>query len=444
MAITKPATPLLLLLLGLGLVACGEVKTLDNEFKPSLSLFSERVQPVLDAQTCGRGPDEERGTAGCHTPEQGGLRLFHRPTPEQVVLNYREAVALIRVDDPAASPLLLAPLNGPLPKGAAAPTTPDAGSGPEDLGVADLGATDLGAGDAGAEIVDAAGPGDAGVADGGSGAGDAGGGGEPRGAGVVDHPEYAGRFTSPDDCCYCAILLWICSARPENATLEACQRCQALQGCDTCQPVVECTAGGAPEQSTQNATVFTEVTDILVSRCGSCHGLPPALQKADDVRAVVAGTAKPYLTPCAGGGLFLRYVDGNANDGLHSGALDAEQRGKLHVWIEELGAPTNSLCVAGGTGAAEEATLFQEVVTLLTTHCGGCHGVAPLLAKEEDIRALLPAGDPAYLTPCAPGSLLMKYVEGNEGDPLHANALTDEAGRATIRRWIEQAGAPMP
>jgi len=263
---------------------CGEVTTLDTSFTPSLGRFVGRVQPVLDAQTCGRKADEAKGLAGCHDPEQGGLELRHRPDEEQMILNYRAAVSFVDLHDPSRSPFLLAPLNGPLP--------PDGARG-----------------------------------------------GSP-GTLVVDHPDYAGRFTSTDDCCYCTILLWICGDDAEN---PGCAACQPRDGCGDCQPVTECQPGGAPQRRDEDAAVFQRVVDALVAGCGGCHASPdrpppPGLKDEAQVRAMV--DSGKYLTPCAAGGKLLRYVDGNNNDRLHSNLLDAEQRDNLHVWVEELGAPT--------------------------------------------------------------------------------------------------------
>ena len=285
------------------LLACGEVRTLDTEFRPSLSRFIREVQPALDAQGCGRGPDEERDLAGCHTPKQGGLELAHKPGEEQVILNYRNVVPFIDLKEPSASSLLQSPLNGPLPAGAQ--DEPDGGPAQEE-----------------AEPEEKA---DSGVAEHG-----------PRRGSTtheLDHPEYAGRFTSTLDCCYCTILVWICG----DLQTEECQACREHVPCDTCQPAIQCVAGGSG--SAGDAATFAEVTDILSRYCGGCHaGLPPRLKTEEDLRALAAGEGG-FLDPCQSGGLLLRYVDGNNNDRMHSGLMDAGERGQVHLWVEELGAP---------------------------------------------------------------------------------------------------------
>lgn len=286
--------PVAFLLSVLGL-ACGQVDSFDSEFHPSLQRFREEVQPAFDAQGCGRGPDEERGIAGCHTPRQGGLRLVHQPGADEVILNYRDVMPLVNLSDPAASLLLKAPLLGPLhnppPPGDAGGATPPAD------------------------------PADAGVPE--------------ETAGRVDHPDYAGRFTTEQDCCYCKVLLWICEGRdtPE------CVACRRVVPCDDCRPAIQCVAGGAPERPGDNQAAFKEVTEILLARCGGCHPAlaPPALASADDIRAL---GASDYLTPCESGGGLLRYADGNNNDPYHGTALGDDERGRLHVWVEELGAPS--------------------------------------------------------------------------------------------------------
>ncbi len=276
----RPATVAFLLPLALAL-GCGEVRTLDTEFTPSLTTFVREVQPALDAQGCGRGPDEEHGIAGCHTPEQGGLRLVHKPDSEAVLLNYRNSVPFVNLDDPAASPLLLAPLNGPLP--------------PEERDGESLDRSQR-----------------------------------------VDHPDYAGRFASVDGCCYCRILAWICQDDPR----PECVACRDRLPCNDCQAVTQCQPGGSGTVEEQEA--FEAVVGTLNSKCGSCHGFaaPPLAARAD-ILALVGpdGTGSAYLTPCQGGGSFLGYVDGNNNDPMHSSALNADERGALHVWVEELGAP---------------------------------------------------------------------------------------------------------
>jgi mono/diheme cytochrome c family protein len=252
---------------------------------------------------------------------------------------------------------------------------------------------------------------------------------------AVDHPDYAGRFTTSDDCCYCSILLWICSGGP--GTDPACAACEKYKGCDSCKPIIECAVGGAPEKAADNAAAFAEVTEIIAKGCGMCHGRPPALNTAEDMRTLVTGGE--YLEPCATGGKLLRYIDGNNNDGLH-GTLDAAQRGKIHVWVEELGAPTNSACVPGGTGDPSEAELFAQVVTALTGSCAGCHGVAPKLATEADVRALTAP----VLVGCDATSTLLTFVDGNNGDSTHNISPLLEEQRALVHRWVEQAGAAMP
>lgn len=367
---------LLLLATGSG---CGEVRTLETRFTPSLQAFTEQVQPVLDAQTCGRGPDEARGVAGCHTPKQGGLQLFHKPRSEdQVVANYRAAVAFIDLHDPTRSELLLAPLNGPLPPGA---------------------------------------------------------GDEGKGGGMlqVDHPDYAGRFTSTDDCCYCTILLWICGDTEGN---PGCDACRAREGCTDCQPLIECVAGGAPEKGAENAEVFRQVVDAVIAGCGGCHSgaVPPTLNTAAAIQELARDP--DHVKPCEAKGKFLTYLDGNNNDPFHANTVDAEQRGRAHVWVEELGAPT---CLAGGAGTPDEAAAFEEVAGFLVSSCNGCHGIPPALKTVEDVRAL--AGNAAYVTPCQEGGKLLLYADGV--DATHHGLLSDEQ-KAELHAWIEELGAAAP
>jgi len=290
-------------LLVLACVGCGQMDSMSSEFRPSLERFRTEVQPALDAQGCGRGPDEERGIAGCHTPRQGGLQLKHQPGEQEVILNYRDVMPFVDLASPAESLLLRAPLLGPLhnppPPSADARVAADAGAG--------------------------AGPADAGVA--------------PEGVHRVDHPDYAGRFTTEGDCCYCKVLLWICEDR-DTAECEACRR---VVPCDDCRPAISCVPGGSPERPGDNQAAFAEVSEVLQARCGGCHPAlaPPALASDDDVRALagVDGAGSEYLTPCESGGGLLRYVDGNNNDAYHGTALGDDERGRVHLWVEELGAP---------------------------------------------------------------------------------------------------------
>ncbi len=376
---------LLVAVLALG-VGCGEVTRLDTTFNPPLKKFEEQVQPALDAQGCGRGPDEEHGLPGCHTPKQGGLSLTHRPDEQQVVINYRNAVPFIDLAHPADSLLLLAPLNGPLPPGGDERTV------------------------------------------------------------QVDHPEYAGRFTSATDCCYCKILDWICAP---DSTDEACEACRDVLPCDDCKPAVECRPGGAPEEAAEGAALFQRVADAVTSHCGGCHSgsVPPTLATPEDLAALVtatSGSGEPYLTPCEAGGVFLRYVDGNNNDPVHAAAgLDAAQRGDIHLWIEEKGAPTSaSSCTPGGDGLDQDLQRFHRAADIITTSCAGCHPAMspPDLGSEDAIAAL--AHDPDYVTPCSGEGKLLHYVDGKDGDSIHS-ILTDEQ-RQAIHDWIERSGAATP